>query len=349
MRKLLFPFLFPLVLLGAMVVSAWADDGAAPPKDAMWTITCKSFTGPYRVELAKRARETVSRLTKWKDWYVVHQEDESTLFYGFYKASPLRDVQGGDPKEAERAREDLRNIRSLRDTDNNPVFPFPYPTEIPRPGSEGPPEWDIKNTPTDRYWSILIGEYRDNPERKKAAVEAVKVLRAEGTEAYYLHGPVTSGVCVGAWPKKALKEQEGDVAAEPTDPKAIIKVYNVPLPKNAVTDYYDTEGKHYRVFAPKVEILDPSMRAAVDRNPYFFTNGESLAKRVKDPNGKERLVPDPSLLLIIPHKETTFGSGGNNADAQAPIPPRPLAPPTPPPAAKPKDPTPGTGKLKSLD
>ncbi len=336
--------LLALLLGGLAVVARAADDNPALPKDAMWTINCRIFTGPLRVEMAKRAKEGVVKLTNWKDWYVIQGEDESTLFFGFYKASPLRDVEGGDPKEAERARQDLKNIKALRDTDGNALFPFSFPAEIPRPGSEGPPEWDIKNTPPDRYWSILIGEYRDNPERKKAAVEAVRVLREDKVEAYYLHNATTSGVCVGAWPREALK-LEKDAAAQPDDPNTIIKVYNIPLPKNAITDYFDMEGKHYKVFAPKVEILDLSMRAAVDKNPYFFTNGKVYSKRVKDRNGKEQDLPNPSLLLIIPNRGAAIAGGEKKPDAQQPpAPPRPA----PAPAPKPKD-QPGTGKLKSLE
>lgn len=331
------------LLAGLALVARAADDNPTPPKDAMWTFNCRNFTGPFRVEMAKRAKEGVVKLTNWKDWYVLHGEDESTLFFGFYKASPLRDVEGGDPKEVERVRQDWKNIKALRGTDGNALFPFAFPAEIPRPGSEGPPEWDIKNTPADRYWSILIGEYRDNPERKKAAVDAVAILRKEKVEAYYLHNETTSGVCVGAWPRKAIKEQETDAAAQKDDPNTIIKVYNIPLPKNAITDYYDTEGKHYKVFAPKVEILDPSMQAAVDKNPYFFTNGEVLGKRAKDRNGKELVIPNPSLLLIIPHPGAAIAGGDKKPDAQ-----QPPAPPRPAPAPKPKD-EPGTGRLKSLE
>lgn len=346
--------LFLCVLLGGMMPTARADDGPAVPKDAMWTISCMSFTGPFRVEMAKRKIAAAKNITGVKDyWYVIHQEEESTLFYGYYTASPLRDVQGGDPKEVKRAQEDFAKIRSLRDTDGQLVFPLSYPAEIPRPGSEGNPKWDLKNTPTDRYWSILIIEYRDNPERKKAAAEAVRVLREEEkVEAYYLHLPTASRVCVGAWPRSAIKEQESDVASQPDDPNTVVKVYNFPLPKNAVTDYYEN-GKHVRVFAPKIEILDPNMQRAVDKYPYFYINGQNYAKRVKDPNGKERLVPDSSLFQIIPHNEAAIGGGekspDKSVDAQPPVSPRPLGPPPAPVPAKPRDPTPGAGRLKSLD
>jgi hypothetical protein len=349
MRYLLFVLLFGGIVTAALA----AGDGPSPPKDAMWTFNCRSFTGPYRVQLAKQALEGVKQLTGWKGWYIIHleQEEESTLFFGYYRTCPLRDVEGGDPKEAEQAREDLRNIRALRDTDGNAVFPFVYPTEIPRPGSEGPPEYDLRNTPADRYWSLLVAEYRDNPERKKAAVDAVKILRKDNTEAYYLHGPTTSGVCVGAWPRSAIKEQESDVAVDRSDPNTIVKVYNFPLPKNAITDYYDMDGKHYRIFAPKVEILNASMQLAVDRNPYFAINGLVYSKRVRDRNKKEQVIPDPSLLLIIPHKGAAItdprnSTGLSNSDAKDPAPTPP--PPRPVVVPKPKD-QPGTGKLRNLD
>lgn len=334
-------FVMVLLLGGVAAIAHAANENPAPPKDAMWTINCKTFTGPMRVEAAIRARDAVKKLTGWKEWYVIHQEEgESTLFYGYYKVPLLRDLTGGDTKEAEQGRKDLRKIKELRDTEGNSVFRFAFPTEISRPGSEGPPELDIRNTPADRYWSLIVGIYRDNPDYKKAAVEAVKVLRKERAEAYYLHGPTSSLVCIGAWPRSALKEQETDVAAEPEDPDTIIKVYNIPLPENAITDYVQ-DGKRYKIFAPKVEIVDPTMKAAVDHYPYFHTNGEVLGKRRKDRSGKERVVPNPSQLLIIPRKDQAFGKSEDPA--------RPAPPPMPDPLpVRPKD-EPGTGKLKSLD
>ena len=83
------------------------------------------------------------------------------------------------------------------------------------------------------------------------------------------------------------------------------------------------------------------MQSTVDRYPYFHTNGEVLGRRYKDRNGNEKVAPDPSQLLIIPHKNQ-----GDFGTEDAPSQPRPdvvkqLAQP------KPKNET-GAGKLKSL-
>lgn len=346
MRHLLYAL---VLVLGGMLWIAQEARAAedAPPAEAMWTVNCQSFNGPFAVEMANRKRDAVKKLTGWKDWFVLYHEAEATLYFGYFKASPDRDLMGGDPKDVEKAREGLKKVRSLRDTENNPVFPFAFACEIPRPGAEGPSDWDIRNTPADRYWSLIIGEYRDNPERKKAAVQAVEILRKDKTEAYYLHGPTSSLVLVGAWPRKAIKEQEADKAA-PDDPNTIVKVYNFPLPKNAVTEYYDTDGKHYKIYAPKVDVQDPRMRAAIDANPYFHTNGQVLGKRGKDAKGKEKWIPDPSQLMIIPRKGTPSAIGGEQQTAEqtAPGTPRPpvgAVPGTVKPKAEPG------GKLKSLD
>ena len=193
-----------------------------------------------RLEEAQRARDAMARLTGWKDWFIIHNEDESTLYYGRYRAISPRSAESKEERqEAERAQQDLKRVKALQDSEGKRVFDFCLMVEIPQPGSEGPREWDIRNTPPDRYWSLLIGVYRDNPERKKAAVEAVRQLRSEGTEAYYMHQPTSSLVCVGAWPRSAIKEQDSDTAAEPNDPDTQIMVYNVPIPKNHPREFIE--------------------------------------------------------------------------------------------------------------
>ena len=339
--------LFLVLLLGGMIVAARADDGNAPPQDAMWTINCMSFTGPYRVEMAKRKLAAVKNLTGVKDsWHVVHQEEESTLIYGYYKASPLRDVQGGDPKEAQRAREDLAKIRGLRNTDGEVVFPFSFPAEIPRPGSEGPPEWDLKNTPADRYWSILIGEYRDNPERKKAAVEAVRILRKDGDRGLL---PAQRDHQRGMRRGMAQEGAQGSRRAMLRQSRMIrirlsrSTTFRCPRTRRPSTSRAaSASGCSRRRWKSRIRVCGRPWTGTRISTPM----ARSWASDVKDANGKERLVPDPSLLLIIPHNNTTFGAGDKSADAQSPAPPRLPEPPVP---AKPKNPTPGQGKLKSLD
>src|SRR4051812_36179417 len=62
------------------------------PKDARWTLYCTSMQGPDRFARAAQMKEYLTAHTKFKDWYIVHNERESTLFYGFYPV-----VEKSDP------------------------------------------------------------------------------------------------------------------------------------------------------------------------------------------------------------------------------------------------------------
>ena len=64
-------------------------------------------------------------------------------------------------------------------------------------------------------WSVQIAAYEGSTQRKKFAVDAVRDARAEGVPAYYYHGPSISSVCVGAWPRAAVR---GDMEPAFNDP-----------------------------------------------------------------------------------------------------------------------------------
>ena len=169
------------ILVGWCLPAMAADE---IPKDAIWTIYCRSFAGPMRIQQAKVVKDQVTKSSGMKQWHVIHLNDESTLYYGYYRAVSLDSDESGLRKDAQRAQEDLKKIKAIQDAEQNPVFPLVGFVALPNPGSEGPPEWDLHNLPADRYWTLYVGVYKDNPDRKKAAVEAVRVLRNEGKEAY---------------------------------------------------------------------------------------------------------------------------------------------------------------------
>lgn len=326
-RGLIFSVVF--VVIAATASFSRAE---AIPKDALYTIYCRSFSGDMRAQEATVVRDRLSS-GDLKQWHVMHQEGESTLYYGFYK------TYGDDSKDAKRAESDLKKIRSLVDADDHRVFPLAMVLPIPQPGGDGPPEMNLLNAPADRYWTLLIGVYADNPERKQAAVAAAQALRDSGVEAYYFHDSSASIVCVGAWPRTAIKEQESDSASMPVADKDVeMMVYNVPLPDSVPREFLTPEGKRVRVFAPKVDVQDPTMEAAMDKNPYFMNNGVVLGRELKDAKtGKKQVVPNHSALLIIPRQDKP---------QQETLPPEVAKRLMP--TAQPK-PKPGTGTLRRLD
>lgn len=324
-----FVYIFALC---ALLMAAPMGLGQGIPKDALFTIYCRSFTGPMRAQEATLMRDRLAA-TGLKQWHIMHQESESTLYYGFYKAA------GDDSKDAQRAENELKKVRDLVDADNRKVFPLALVMPIPQPGSEGPPELDLLNTPKDKYWTLLIGVYADHPERKKAAVAAVQALREQGVEAYYFHDEAASTVCVGAWPRHAIREQESDAASVPVvDRDVEMMVFNVPLPDNVPREFLTPEGKRVKLFAPKVDVQDPTMKAAMEKHPHYMTNGVVMGRELESlKTGKKELFPNRSALLIIPRKDKP---------QQQALPPdvqRRLMP-----SAQPK-PKPGAGTLKRLE
>src|SRR5213075_145809 len=62
-----------------------AKGQALAPADAQYTLSCAAFEGPGRVEQSNNAKEQLVKLSGLKDFYVVHQEGQSVIYFGFYK------------------------------------------------------------------------------------------------------------------------------------------------------------------------------------------------------------------------------------------------------------------------
>ena len=311
----------------------------AMPKDALWTIYCKSFSGSTRVQEAKSVKDSLVRATDMKYWHVIHLNEESALYYGYYRGVSADD-EAKYRKDADRAQADLKTIRLMQDADGQKVFAMVGFVPIPQPGNEGPREWDLSNLPADKYWTLFVGIYKDNPDRKKVAVQAVKALRDDGKEAYYLHDETSSLICIGSWPRGAIKEQQTDDASVTVADRDVeVMAVNVPLPANMPREFVTPEGKKVRVFAPSIEVKDPSLQSAMDRYPDFLTNGQWLGRESRDPKtGKPKVVGHRSQLLIIPRKNA--GPAQTNHGVQDAL--RQLQPDA---AVAPK----GAGSLRSLE
>jgi hypothetical protein len=255
-----------------------------------------TITTPTHVPDSDTLKEQLIRRTGSTNWYVIHGEGQSTLYYGFYKTFDDK----SQPDEVARAKADRQFVGTLR-ADNGDM-PFSRCVFLPlaSPDPDAPPEWDIRRAPG--YWSLQIAAYKGSPDRKKYAVEAVREARAQGIEAYYYHGAAVSSVFIGSWPREAVKEQDTSVA-QTNDPSKTLMVFNQPLPDGFPTENLHTaDGGDVQVVAPKVEILDPTLLTAMKNYPNNAVNGALRMHKVQTDSGPQE-VADPSFLVVIPHDD----------------------------------------------
>ncbi|HEX8523901.1 MAG TPA: hypothetical protein VF669_16725 [Tepidisphaeraceae bacterium] len=314
--------------------------GVTPPADAQWTIYCQAIGGPAHVEMANNLKAQLLKTSGMKDWYVIHEDSQSVLYYGFYRA-----IDTSDRKEAEREHADQRQIQSMADSTGERLFPHSFPVEVTTPDPQAPAEWNLANA--DGYWSLQIAAYKDSPRRKQFAVDAVRDARAQGLPAYYFHGENTSMVFIGAWPRSAVKEQDAATATN-SDPSRPLLVLSQPVP---ITDVRERDtGNSVQTVAPRLEPLDPSLLDAMQKYPNNVVNGMLNVSRIKDPvTGQVREIPDPSFLVVIPRKQTNLlesasGLAAPQMQMQVTAPTEVLAPGT---AQQPQQQQMG-GRLRSL-
>ncbi|HZL34513.1 MAG TPA: hypothetical protein VFC78_04325 [Tepidisphaeraceae bacterium] len=285
--------------------SAARTEGDAPPAGAQFMLFCTAVQGPGHVERAGAIRDALIRTFHIQGWHLIHTDQQSAIYYGYYKTF---DNKEQEPREYARAQADLRRISGLKNPGGDKVFESCLFVPINDPDPDAPAAWNLLNTPADSFWSIQIGAYEGSPERKKVAVEAVRELRAKGLPAYYYHGDTISSVCVGTWPRSAIKEQgTGTNAAGQTRDDAhsdnrhqdqpILVTPDI-LPLNMGNNLYDRDGKRVLVEAPKVEILDPTLRKAAKDYPYHALNGTFHFRMVK---GQQ--IWDQSFFVQIPHAD----------------------------------------------
>jgi hypothetical protein len=311
----------------APVVTGY-EEMPTPPAGAMYTIFCQAYQGPDHQVVARRARDLLRANTTMGKWYVVHGADQSTLYYGFYRSVDRGD--GDDPAEAQRAIADLNAIRTLHDKYGNRLFPASLPVSINSPNPDANPAWDI--TKTGAYWSLCIATYKDVPDRKQQAVNAVKEARAQGIDAYYYHGDQASDVCIGAWPKAAAAEI--DVADQNPDPTKSLVVTQTPMSDEAKKGL----DPNVQAVAPQVDPVDPSMIAAIAQWPAHAVNG--IVQMQPDPVDKSKpsnIPLDRAFLFRIP--DAVSGVNGQRPAADDSGPTMTAAPTAPA----------GSGALRSLD
>ena len=272
------------------------------PKDAQFTIFCKVFAGTDHVQQSREAQHQLFETTKdLQKWYVVHSDDHSTLYYGFYRCIDPRDPN--DATEGKRAIDDQNKIRGIATASGIRLFPESLLVGIDTPDPQANPAWDL--TKTGGTWTVEIGSFT-TPDRKVKAVAAVKEARDSGIEAYYYHGDTASSVCVGAWPAASAVEITSD--SQNNNPDVPVVITNDPLAKN-IKDQYEKNG--INPISSHVEIVDLTLTAALHKYPLHATDGSTKYER-QDPVTGEGINPiEKSFVCKIPHKELPYQTAKN--------------------------------------
>jgi hypothetical protein len=308
--------------IGAMTVDPNARNAAANepqiqiPPDAKWTLYCASLKGADRFARANQLKSYLIANTPYKNWYLVHGDSDTTLFYGFYPAIDRSEAGAG------RAHMDRKAISEWVDpsTKGTPKEERPFAlcffTPITPADPVAPAQWNLINAPADTVWSLQIMAFHDNPKRKEAAVEAVRELREKypAQQFYYYHGDSVSSVCVGAWPVTALREQEQDGSSayeSGVREEDAVLVTNMQLPKRYNKVLKDADGRRVKGYSQRVEISDKSLQAAMDQFPYHAINYEVKEKLVRGADGKPHSVAPATFLVKIPREAPSVLSNTN--------------------------------------
>lgn len=318
-------------------VTPAAVESAVAPAGAKYTIFCTAFNGPARVQQATVSKENLIKGTGKREFYVVHEEDQSTLYYGYYKERE----RAIDAKEAARASKDLEYIRGLGTPEGQRFFGRSLIVPLPLPDVEGPPEYDLAkldqnldpNDPKRRYWTIAVADYTNDARngeqnRKQLAIESVIENRKNGIEAYYFNGPNTSTVCIGAWPRSAIREQEANRAKTKADIGKELLVSNGVVDQKIVDDLR-ASGRDIEVFQTKVDYADPTLFETHRKYDIYYRNGMEVIEETTDPRtGKKTEKRKPSFLTVIPQtvKKSMLDSNAPQQPEAGPTVVNPLAP-----------------------
>ena len=265
---------------------------AAPPKDARFTIFCLSVTGPNHTERSLQAKLLWQQATGRRDWYVVHQDDQSSLYFGYYSAVS----DPAHPKESTRAVSDRQMIQNLKDSIGDMPFSHAMLLPLNAPDPSAPPEWNLVNS--KGFWSVEVASFRGialsgSMDRKTAAVETVRDMRAHGIEAYYYQGEAVSSVCIGSWPKAAIEQPDEDFHNDDPDKSLMIVPEQLShvLPDSAT----DKAGNQTKIVHNEAKIVDPTMLAVLRQYPVHSLNGN---EDIVETGGKSR--ERPSFPVAIP-------------------------------------------------
>ncbi len=220
--------------------------GASPStasKKGRFTIVLAQYIDYEREQKAQRLQALAKRVLNSDDVWFEYEQPRLSVNYGHYQK--YKDAQ----KELERTRKLYPQLglgpQNLQ---------FCYLKEIPQPDPPAPQDWNILNSGC--AYTLEMAVFFDVPDkgyfnRKTDAVEAVKNLRAEGKQAYFLHGPQASWVYVECLAPTIFRRMEvnGKIMSS-LDPlvNALFKKYQYHENGQRLFDVgKDKNGKRFRV------------------------------------------------------------------------------------------------------
>lgn len=288
----------------ASTVADSQEDRPVPPADAQWTIYCRTITGPNHIAESRRLRDDLRKISDLRGWYLVHGNNETTLYHGYYRAFD-------DPNDpaTRRAQTELDSIKKLKDLSDRPLFRHAMFVGINVSDPEAPAEWNLLNS--GGYYTLEIGIYTGSIERKQAAVDAVREARARGIEAYYHHGDNASSVCIGAWGPEAA-ETAAPVVNDAVD-KPVVIATDRPTGRLAEGLQRLKESKQAITVTPNFIPKDPTMIEMMQRFPHRYINGELYYTTTRDPKtGQVKRTPDPSYIVLVPKRPQNILTQGSD-------------------------------------
>ena len=252
---------------------------ADAPEEDVWAIRCVTLNGSNRFQMADNYANALKHVDGIapKLVQVFHESTESAVYYGRYR----RVYDAGSDTESFRP-DNLRDLGLIRQLSMNVsdavlgsrvIWPFQLATMDTLPGGRGThPEWELSKAPG--FYSLQVAVFYNTEgmrRRRFAAEEYCRLLREEkGAEAYYNHGHVNSIVCIGAFPKEAIR------TFQKTDPlTGILRVTS--------------------------KIVDERMLALQREYPHNLHNGRIFYEVLRDPRtGKQVRDPHTSFAVEIP-------------------------------------------------
>lgn len=185
--------------------SARSDDGGpAAGRGQGWGIVLRTFPGEPSGEEIAEYRLAATRAVRRSDVRSVRLKSGVAVVLGTYT----------EPDSA-RAKQDLEMVRGVIVGGRRPyarAFMVP-PVQIVDFGSY--PQYNLASVRSSygrtAIWTFQIGVYESpsRDEAKRAAEEAVVLLRRDGEQAFYYHGQTRSMVTVGVFGRDDYDEQGG--------------------------------------------------------------------------------------------------------------------------------------------
>lgn len=241
-----------------------------------WAIILGEFAGDQRYKQAEDLKAALVK-ARWTGIGVLHDSTRRLSFVFF-----------GPFEKFENAEDQLKQVKSYRDSRGNRPFVLSYVRELPKPPLRGPAELDLRNA--NGYWTLQIAyfvdpgpayaetqaiEYPKDWDRRKAAIEVAQALRNDGVEAYYYHGPKMSLVTVGAFPKEVFS-------------------YDPASKEYTNYDWHEDRYLDQRVLA---------YRSQRDFKYNLLNGARKVVKVYRPPGGRVVRRPMPSFLVQIPRNE----------------------------------------------